>query len=238
MKRILLLCVILALASASFARGGSSAKGLGGLSLTFALPQGEFKESIDRMGFGFNGYAAYQPIPYFAIGAGFAMLIYGSETRTEPFSTTIPDVFVDVTTSNNIMQGHLLMRFMGNNAYVKPYIEGRVGFNYLWTDTKIEDIGDQEEVASSTNFDDIALSYGGGGGLMIKVWDRTRHGGGSKGSASKVFIDLNAIYSIGGSAEYLQEGSVYRGTDGSVLYLISESKTDLLSINVGVSAEF
>ena len=44
------------------------------------------------------------------IGADLAFMIYGSETRQEPFSLTIPDVTVEVETSNNIVLLHALAR--------------------------------------------------------------------------------------------------------------------------------
>ena len=35
---------------------------------------------------------------------------YGSEKREEPWSMTIPDVFVDVKTTNDLLAAHLFLR--------------------------------------------------------------------------------------------------------------------------------
>ncbi|MCK5832417.1 hypothetical protein KAH81_01985 [bacterium] len=214
--------------------------GIGGFGLALGLPQNEFKDNIDRAGFGVSFDFGAKLNPYFAIGGAFAMQSYGTEKRTEPFSTTIPDVFVEVTTNNNFLFFQIAPRIYAPIPYVTPYIEGRVGLNYLWTDTKIEDIGDNEEVASSTNIDDVTHCYGGGGGLLINVWNKSKKNAKRKAedSPEAVFIDIKVIYAMGGNAEYLKEGSIYRGTTGTVQYDISESRTDLLTISAGVAVEF
>jgi len=221
---------------------GLFAGGQGGLNFTIGIPQGEFKENVDRIGIGISGHIAYQPNPFFAIGVALGTITYGSESRNEPFSTTIPDVMVEVTTTNNLAQVHMMMQVGMPMGYVKPYIEGRLGFNYLWTTTRIEDIDDQDEVASSTNFDDLALAYGTGGGLMIKVWEKGRASSGRRSSGGsgpdKVYIDLKAIYAFGGEAEYLKEGSIARGEGTEVIYDVSKSKTDLMTIHIGAAIEF
>lgn len=216
-------------------------EGTGGFSLALGIPQNEFQENIDRLGFGVNFDIGIKINPYFAIGGAFGLQGYGTEKRTEPFSTTIPDVFVEVTTNNNFMFFQLAPRVYAPIPFVTPYFEGRFGLNYLWTDTKIQNIRGGEEVASSTNFDDITHSYGGGGGLLIKVFEKSsseKKKRESKDSPNAVFIDIRGIYAAGGEAEYLKEGSIYRGTDGRILYDVSRSRTDLLTVSAGVIIDF
>ncbi|RKZ31959.1 hypothetical protein DRQ33_06725, partial [bacterium] len=203
-------------------------------------PQGEFRENVDRLGYGISGHLAYQPNPFFAVGGALGVITYGNQVRHEPFSYTIPDVMVKVTTTNSFMFGHILMQIGIPMGYVRPYAEGRFGFNYLWTETKIEDIDDEEnEIASSTNFSDATFCYGFGGGLMIKVYETPKKKKSKQDSdVSKLYVDLKAIYSYGGEAEYLKEGSIECGAEGQVTYDVSKSKTDLLTVNVGVAFEF
>lgn len=80
------------------------------LNFYLGLPQGEFKQNVDRLGFGLNGDYLYRPSPIypFSIGFNLGFSNYGSLTRKEPFSYTIPDVTVDVTNQNNIINYHLL----------------------------------------------------------------------------------------------------------------------------------
>ncbi|GAB4287657.1 MAG: hypothetical protein Kow0098_04540 [Ignavibacteriaceae bacterium] len=199
-----------------------------GLNFILAFPQGEFKENIDRLGFGFGGEFMFltpgtgSP---FGIGINAGFINYGSETRREPFSLTIPDVTVDVDRSNNLINFHLLFRIAPYAGKLRPYAEGLFGGAYIFTETTIRSQG-QEEVASSTNFDDFAWNYGAGGGLMYEV-----HRNESDGSA--FFIDLKARYLFGSEAEYLKEGSVII-QDGQVTYEVSRSKTDLLTVQLGI----
>ncbi len=197
---------------------------------TIALPQGEFDENVENNGFGITGQALFTvPGSPVSIGGSFGGIIYGSETRREPFSTTIPDVTVDVETNNYILIGHLVLRIQPPAGPFRPYAEGVIGFHYLFTQTTIE--SREEDIASDTNFDDGVFSYGGGGGIMFMVYE------GGTGKPVNIYIDLGARYLKGGEARYLKEGSIRR-EDGRVLYDIEESKTDLLAIHIGATVQF
>ncbi|MBN1540859.1 hypothetical protein JW992_01855 [candidate division KSB1 bacterium] len=238
-KNMPIFLLILSLAGTSlFAQSGIQA------SIHFKLgsPQGEFAEEVENLGFGLGGNFLYNfPQTPFLLGASAGFLIYGSETRQAPFSLTIPDVTVDVTTSNNIFQGHLLLRAQPQQGAFRPYIDGLLGFNYLWTETTIrsENLDIDENVASSTNFSDGAFCYGGGGGVMIRVYDGTQkplEPGESR--IAGVFIDFGVRYLKGGEAEYLKKGDVERTDEGKVIYNPSQSTTDLLNFNLGVTLAF
>lgn len=88
------------------------------------LPQGDFRQNVDRLGFGLNGEYLYtlSPIYPFSIGFNLGFLNYGSLTRKEPFSYTIPDVTVNVTNQNNILNYHLLFRIGIPTGNLRPYI--------------------------------------------------------------------------------------------------------------------
>lgn len=199
-----------------------------GVNFILAFPQGEFKENIDRLGYGIGGefmlLTPKEGSP-FGIGINAGFINYGSETRREPFSLTIPDVTVDVSRSNNLINFHLMFRVAPYAGKFRPYLEGLFGGAYIYTETTIESQG-AEEVASSTNFDDIAWNYGAGGGLMYEVY-RNEYDG------SALFIDLKARYLLGTEAEYLKEGSVII-ENGRVTYEVSKSNTDLLTVQLGI----
>lgn len=205
----------------------------GGLDLLLGLPQAEFKKNVDNAGFGLAGNIGFAPerTPVM-IGLEFSFMNYGSAERREAFSTTIPDVFVNVSTTNNLLTGHFMIRLQPNVGSFRPYLQGMVGFHYLFTETKIENINvPGQEVASSNNISDWAFSYGGGGGIMFLVYSP------DAGSVKDIFIDLGARYMVGGEAEYLKEGSI-RNVGGRVVYDVLKSKTDLLIIQLGVSVRF
>ncbi|MBZ0199610.1 MAG: hypothetical protein K8H86_07070 [Ignavibacteriaceae bacterium] len=206
----------------------------GGINLTLGFPAGEFKENVSRTGVGISGqfmFLSPRPKAPFGFGINIGYINYGSESRREPFSLTIPDVTVDVDRTNNIMNFHVVFQLMFPKGDVRPYVEGLFGGSYLFTETKIESQGSQE-VASSTNFDDFAWSYGGGGGFLVKV-----HSGGEDGDVGDVFLDIKARYLFGSEAEYLKEGSV-KIIRGKVYYDVTRSKTDLLTAHLGVVAFF
>lgn len=202
------------------------------------LPQGAFADQVDA-GFGGNvfGGLAFERAPV-VLGLDLGFLVYGIERRSEPFSTTIPDVTVDVRTTNNIFMGHLVMRFQPSQGVVRPYADALFGFKYLFTETTIQDEGfnDNESIASSTNFDDAALSYGVGGGIDIRVYRHQE----SEPEASKlraVHISLGARYLLGQEASYLKKGSIER-RNGEVAFDTEQSRTDLLVPHVGIALTF
>ncbi len=227
-KSILLLFLLVIISSGCFAQSA-------GLNFTLGFPMGEFKNNVTRTGFGVSGeFLLLTPTVQnpFSIGLNLGFINYGSESRREPFSSTIPDVTVDVDRSNNIVNFHILFQLAFPTGVIRPYAEGLFGGSYIFTETSIKSKG-VDEVASSTNFDDFAWSYGAGGGFLIQVFSSDD----PEEKVSSVFIDLKARYLYGSEAEYLKEGSVLI-ENGKVIYNTSKSKTDLLTANIGAVVYF
>lgn len=231
-RRLGALLLVLALGGPAFAQNWEASVGFG-----LASPQGEFRSSLGQNGYGIVGDIGYAPAvnPYF-IGLSVGYLVYGSESRKEPFSTTIPDVTVDVNTTNALVIAQLLLKFQPNRGVLRPYMQGALGVNYLFTTTQItsENTIAFEEVASSTNESDAAFAYGGGAGLLIRLSGPAGEG---EESPSEFLIDLGARYMVGGEADYLKEGSIRR-VNGRVVYDTQRSATDLLLFQVGVAFRF
>jgi hypothetical protein len=226
-----------------------------GVGFLTSYPQGEFKDHVDHAGFGAELHGGYHfgKVPLM-LGGEIGIMSYGSTSREEPFSTTIPDVTVRVETSNNIAHGNLFLRLQPDEGVVRPYAEGVFGTNYFFTQTTIRDNGhwssdDQSnEVASSTNQDDWGLMYGGGGGLLVKVFETEITDEGSpatstlsskdaSGSMATGFITLGFRYLHGGKAEYLTSGSIHR-SNGQVSYDVTTSRTDLITGQLGFEMRF
>lgn len=201
----------------------------GGINFTLGFPMGEFKENVDRLGFGISGHFTFwnpKPELPFTFGLNVGYLNYGSESRREPFSSFAPDVTIDVDRTNNLVNFHLLFQVMLPDGMFRPYAEFLFGGSYLFTETSVNSQRNNEEIASTTNFDDFAWSYGAGGGFMIQVSE------GDDENLGAVFIDLKARYLLGTEADYLKEGSVtIQGSN--VFYDVSRSKTDLLTAHLG-----
>ncbi|MCG2590892.1 hypothetical protein [Rhodohalobacter sulfatireducens] len=199
------------------------------INVLLGAPQGEFQDNLDRTAVGINGGIAYPIAAPFYIGAEIGFMTYGRDERTENFNPNIPEVRVNVVTEYDILTGHAFLRFEGQGEVIRPYIDGLVGFNYLFTKTTIEDRGNNfDDIASDTNFDDTALSYGFGPGIKFRV---------SSNEEREILINLKTRYLFGANAAYLQPGSI-EVNNGSLIFDESESKTDLLTIHLGVSIKF
>ena len=203
----------------------------GDITLVVGLPQGEFEHHVDDAGVGLNVFVGLGlgRTP-FVIGLDGGFLVYGFERRHEPFSTTIPDVTVAVETSNAIAMGHVLFRLQPPTGFFQPYLDGLFGFKYFFTETSINDEHHDGEfaIASSTNFDDAALSYGVGGGLDFEI---------HRGHRKSVFINVGARYLFGSEAEYPKEGSIER-RNGHVFFTTERSETDILITQLGITMKF
>ncbi|HWP44088.1 MAG TPA: hypothetical protein VNO14_12670 [Blastocatellia bacterium] len=166
MKRILLATVFgLWLPAASAAQELNL-----GIDFATVIPRGEFKQNIDNNGYGvgLQFTVGIGPGPLH-LGIDFAHTTYGSESREVPLLPDVPEVTVDVRTSNNITLIHFLLRLQPTEGAVRPYIDGLIGFKYLDTRTSFESDIDDLPLASETNFSDTAFSYGAGGGVQVRL---------------------------------------------------------------------
>lgn len=211
-----------------------------GLGVLLGFPVGHFGNNITNPGIGIGGYVGYRvPNSPLIVGLDVGYLIYGRESRRERFSLTIPDVTVDVITDNNIVDANFLVRLQPRSGILRPYVDGLIGFHYLFTKTSIKNIPSaySDDIASSTNFDDFAFTYGGGAGVMIHVYDgrknRTKYNRGIR----TVSIDLRLRYMDGSRADYLKHGAVTRDS-GNVSLNITSSETNLVTAFIGAAIEF
>jgi hypothetical protein len=201
-----------------------------GIDFTAVVPRGEFKENIENNGYGLSGnfLVALGPSPFLVgVDAGFAT--YGSEKRRVPLSSSIPDITVDVTTDNNIVLTHFVLRAQPRSGPVRPYVDGLVGFKYLFTQTKVEADSAEDPLASTTNLSDFAFSYGVGGGVQFRL--------AGLGGGRELQLDTNVRHLWGSEARYLREGSIQRD-DGDVIFDVLTSRTNVVTVQVGVSFRF
>jgi hypothetical protein len=200
--------------------------GIGGLG---TVPLGEFGDKIHGAG-GVLGHAAVglgQSV--LTLGGEATYLWYGSESREEPWSGTIPDARVTVNTENAMFLMHARLRAQPRHGRWRPYVDGLVGFNYIFTQTSVDaggscDNGSSCNLANTTNLDDFVSSFGGSGGLMIGL--------GSAPHLAK--LDISARYLRGGDATYLREGGIRR-EDGIALLDVTRSRTDMVWIYFGIA---
>ncbi len=207
-------------------------------SLNFSLgfPQGQFKNNVDSLSYGGTGQFVYNfPRSSISVGAHFGILVYGRESSTESFSTQILDFDLNEVTTNMIFMCHFLLRVQPQKGIIRPYLDGLVGFNYIWTITSVKSYryGEMHNIASSNIQNDVVLSWGGGGGVMIRVYSKKR----KKRNPFVIYIDLGAHYLWSKEAEYMKEGSIRQEND-QILYDIYISTTDLLTGHLGFTFAF
>lgn len=206
------------------------------LNFLTGFPQNDFKQNVDRTFLGLSGEFLYRfPKSIFSIGLGLEYLNYGSESRREPFGPTIPDVVVDVTTRNSIFSSAAFLRLAPIKGSVLPYAEALIGFNYLFTYTAVsDDSWSSEDIATTTNFDDWAFSYGAGVGAVIPNLVICRKQGRPSFS---IGLEIGLRYLKGGTAEYLKKGSISRES-GALVFTPLRSATDQVKTHLGIVFQF
>ncbi|HYP26375.1 MAG TPA: outer membrane beta-barrel protein [Blastocatellia bacterium] len=200
-----------------------------GLDFATVVPRGGFSENVTNNGYGVGGrFLVGLGRSPFHLGVDAAFTNYGSEEHEEPLSTTIPEIDVKVRTDNNIILTHLLLRAQPRSGRVRPYADGLIGLKYLFTRTSISNEFD-EEIASTTNLSDTTFSYGFGGGLQVHL--------ANIGPTGDISFDTKVRYLRGSQAEYLKKGSIRR-ENGSVSFDVLSSRTDVVTVQVGVTFRF
>ncbi len=204
----------------------------GGLRLIVADPTGAFGKAVEDPGFGLIGHLGVRATPTWTLGIGLHGMVYGSQSTTQHLP--LVDDF-KLTTTNNLAGACFFTRVAPMaGATVQPYAEGSVGFNYLWTESKLEDDQwwDDDSVARKTNFDDFASYWSAGGGLLVRLAQ-----GDAQAKKPGVFLDLGVRHWGGGDAEYLTEGDITI-VAGRPVFAASKSRTDLTSYEAGVTLTF
>jgi hypothetical protein len=233
-----------------------------GANFDLGYPQEEFRDNVDNTGLGGGMFLTigFPDLPV-QIGVSADVMEYGRESREAPWSTTIPDIFVDVETTNDIVAAHLFLRLQPSSGFFQPYAEGLIGFHYLSTSTSVSDQDEESEtIASTKHLSDFVFSYGAGAGVMFEVWKRSETPDSGEDPAWKDDLDeeilgeaagkgegklkvrsvgvfVDARYLKGNEAEYLREGSI-TVEDGRVEYDVRRSRTDLVVFRIGFSVNF
>lgn len=198
-----------------------------GLDLVGGFPQGEFQDSLDDDGVGGGIWFLYGPKDRpFSVGADFAFVNYGY--TSEDVDCRRCDL-EEINTSSNILLGHFLFRIQPNHGVIRPYLETLLGFkHFVTTTTFVED--DFEDSDYDEELDDTAPSYGLGAGVSFLLSEPKKQG-------PEWQFAMSARYLFGEKAEYILADSV-EIIDQTVYYESAESKTDLLTVQVGFSCRF
>jgi hypothetical protein len=213
--------------------------------LVISTPRGEFDDNTDT-GFGFTGTYVRSITSNRVVGIGLSgsFLSYGSTSRRAPLSNTIPDITVEVETSNNtaFVLGVFEVRVPGS---IQPYLQATGGGGFFYTTTSLEDTRTDEVILSDTNQSDATWVWGGGGGLRFRVWESTPDPGqAARGvdpvrAPARAYIDVGARYLKGNEVEYLKEGSLV--TDDGEFDIdprLARSEIEVVQYQIGVTVTF
>jgi hypothetical protein len=201
-----------------------------------AVPLNELREAIKNkfgnVGVGFstgilaNPFGKKKPSPIF-VGGDFSYLTYGVDKIDQTVNN--PPLKSTFNVYNIHAAGRMLIT---QDKVFVPYIDGLIGARIFNTRTKIDkDLldtilnDDQPEVLNTTN--DTGLSYGLGLGFYTRRPKNSTE-------ENQVSFTLRILYTWGSEARYVVRDSIEINQDGLIEYQTEQTKTDMLSIQLGI----
>lgn len=207
----------------------------------FALPRDGFADNVPQSAVGVSvslGSRIIKGIPVI-LGGNLEFIVYGYESRREPYSVSVPDFEVHRTTWNDIMNAHLFARLQPDRNSVQPFIEGVVGFKYIFTESHNVNAGYAEgyPIPRTTDFSDYAFSLGAGAGISLRLRQASEGGERSGRGRAGINIETGVRLLAGSKAEYLRKGSITRIED-DVQFDVCRSRTDMVVFSAGLKWVF
>lgn len=217
--------------------GTTGSRWQGGAGIVGAVPVGDFATFVEEAG-GVTGHLDRSIAGHIVrVGGEVTYLAYGDQTRTVSLASLVPEVpgaTLKVNTSNAMLLAHARLRVQAPPSRWRWYADGLLGLTDMFTTSSIPGptacVGlpaggsacTTTEVAGATNSRDVVFSYGGGGGVAIKL----------RASSKWPRLDLSARYLRGGEARYLTEGGLRIEGSRAVLNF-SQSRTDMVGVYIG-----
>lgn len=209
---------------AAWTPSASSSQDLPELNVGFVLgiPQGAFGRHLSGPAFGVGGFFG-EKIPGIPLTAGFegSLLVYGMGRGTQPQWDE------DTYTTRGIATGHFVLRLQDLEQRVSPYADVLIGAKYLFTETW--GTGGwwsswSDPFGSTAAFDDLAFSYGLGGGVRFAWMTASDSVHGDRG---RFTVHAGVRYLFGSRATYLT-----KTPNGDVAIT---SRTDMLVPQLGLT---
>jgi hypothetical protein len=211
-----------------------SAQHRAGIAFAFSTPRGEFDRNTDT-GYGAIVWYRYPLGRALSIGANGAFQTYGKTERRAPLSPTIPDIRVDVETTNSTAYLQAALELEAPGGAIKPYGHLTGGLGFFQTTTSLQNPETDETILSDTNQSDWNWIWGAGGGLRLRVHQGSR----PERAPVRVYLDLGATWQKGDEVEYLREGSLI--TDEGEVDIdrrLVRSEIELVMYRLGIQVEF
>ena len=201
----------------------------GGASFVQAFAVGDFSERVSLAAGGLFQLDVGVGDSIFSVGGEIGYLGYGHLNRKVDVSSLIPEIphaTLSVTTTNSMIPMHARLRAQRKYGRWRPYADALFGGNLISTDTSIDCSTNNNATCngdnSATNAEDLVLSVGAGGGVMIALTSRP----------GVPRLDVSFRYLRGGEGTYLTKGAIRR--EGSTaIFDVSRSRTDMVALYIG-----
>lgn len=201
----------------------------GGVDFVQAFAVGDFAERVNLAAGGLFQLDVGLGESIFSVGGEVGYMGYGHVNREVDVSSLIPEIpnaTLSVTTTNYMIPMHARLRAQRKSGRWRPYVDALFGGNLISTDTSIDCSAGSDATCSgdtsATNAEDLVLSLGAGGGVMIAFTPRP----------AMPRLDLSFRYLRGGEGTYLTKGAIRR--EGSTaIFDLSRSRTDMVAFYVG-----
>ena len=216
----------------------------GSMHLELPLSLGEFRENIGHsiIGGGFSFSFGYRPGKSpFILGLSGKYIIYGLDSRREyVYIPEFGEIGFKIEYNYAIFQAHVYLRLQPiTKKRVHPYFDLMVGLSDISCHSSIpsEDYdNDYSYEVREKHLGDTVLTYGAGGGFMIKVGASRRRS--IKRRAIEHFIDIGAHYTNSNKdAEYLKRGSIIL-EDDEITLIVYQSPLQMLTFRIGYVINF
>ena len=201
-------------------------RGVAGVQLDITNPEGDFGRFV-HTGVGASGFVGVglTKDARVSIGLEGGFVNYGHQLKTVPLSPTIPGLYVDVSTNNNIATLGIPLRVELTPGPVRPYLTGSLGFAYFWTQTGARGTDSNGDFATTINYSDMTANWTAGGGFAIQV---------SRGR-TPVAIDIGIRRVNNGIVKYLNEDSIQDGGGGTTIITPIRSEANFTAWRIGAS---
>ena len=200
----------------------------GGLQLFVGQPMGDFERNVGTT-IGVGGHLIHHLGGVLAVRLDAGYLLYGRETKHIAFPPPVGGrVSAELHTNNNYAFFGVGPQLMAPAGRLRLYLNGSVGVKYLATNSYLDGDDDDNSVFNTTNWDDVSLSWGGGGGLYI----------GLRQGMKPISLDVGARYVGGDETSYLVEGGITDNPDGSITVHPMRGRTDVLVYHLGINIGF
>lgn len=201
----------------------------GGVAFAVSDPKGDFGKNTGN-GYGVDVSGVWRLEEQGILNLRFegSFLSYASSTRRVPFVGTGNLIKLDLKTSSNIFTLVGGPQLLGSKGPFTPYVTALGGFSYFGTNTSVQGSNNtNEDFASTNNSSDASLAYGGGAGLIARIY---------RSGTTDVRLELGARYLRHDNAKYLNDQRVQEGFENNRDPIPLKGRADFMTYFIGFNA--